>query len=80
MADDEQIRVCEPALEPQMTKIMQIADQMGRHKSILDIQTGLLRRISLRIFLEGSNTLELNIFLTLLGFRIGPLNNNSDFL
>ena len=36
--------------------------QMGRHKRFWDILGGVLRRISPRIFLEGSRPLNLNLF------------------
>ena len=54
-----QPRVCELGPEPQMTPNWH---EQGRHKPISDIQTGILRRISLQIQPWGSHPFHLNVF------------------
>ena len=68
------------ARNPHAPRLGQNPHQMGRHKSILDMQTGISRRISPRIFVEGSNPLNLNFYKKAFGAKNWVFDKKSDFL
>ena len=72
-------QVCWLGPEPQGTQVTPLCHQMGRHPTIWDIGTGILRRIPARILLWGSWVLNPNFLPTILDPQIQGLDSENGF-